>query len=153
MLKLCFPSAAASVSLIQLQRSSQRTMRSGYFHTDKAWRCTSGRLPAPSVLQRYDLDAAFSSSSDCSAHHSRRSISRLRYLICASMTAAPVISGAAPCGVVDSQLCAQIPSMTNTNGNLLSDRERRGIRLHFKTTMVIFSSFTIPCLYGLCGSA
>lgn len=82
----------------------------------------------------------------------RRSISRFRYLICASMTAAPVISGAAPCGAVDSQLCTQTPSMFNTNGNLLSDRASLHPSLHFKTTLVIFSSFTIHCQYGLCAS-
>lgn len=80
----------------------------------------------------------------------RRSISRFRYLICASMTAAPVISGAAPCGVVDSQLCTQTPSMLDTNGNLLSDRAALHPSLHFKTTLVIFSSFTILSVYTVC---
>lgn len=66
------------------------------------------------------------------------------------MTAAPVISGAAPCGVVHSQLCTQTPSMLNTNGNLLSDGAAPHPSLHFKTTLVIFSGFTIQRLYGLC---
>lgn len=80
----------------------------------------------------------------------RRSISRFRYLICASMTAAPVISGAAPCGVVDSQLCTQTPSMLSTNGNLLSDGAALHPSLHFKTTLVIFSSFNTPSIRSVC---
>lgn len=45
------------------------------------------------------------------------------------MAAVPVISGAVPCGVVDSQLCTQILSMLGTNGTLLSDSKHPRIRI------------------------
>lgn len=139
MLKLRFPSAAAAAL-------SHRQGLQMHFGETPGSICSVALRPGRVLLLL--LLRLFRTSQD----RRRGSISRFRYLICASTTAAPVISGAAPGGVVDSQLCTQTPSMLNTNGNLLSDGAALHPSLHFKATLVIFSSFTIHCLYGLCAS-